>query len=120
MDDEEGIRHAARSVLEKYGYTTLLAADGPEGLAVYAQNAACIAVVVTDIMMPFMDGIALIRALRRMNTTAPVIASTGQGERARLAEIKAIGVQGILHKPYAADALLQMVHRALHAGPAAG
>ena len=44
------------------------AADGVEGLARYAQNREQVQAVVTDLMMPFMDGPAFIRALRQMNS----------------------------------------------------
>jgi hypothetical protein len=62
-DDEEHVRDIARRVLETNGYHTLVAADGTKALALYAQNAATIDAVLTDITMPFMDGIALIKAL---------------------------------------------------------
>jgi PAS domain S-box-containing protein len=116
VDDEESIRQVGQHVLEKHGYRAMLAADGPEALALYAQHRENIAVVLTDIMMPIMDGTVLIRALRKMEIRVPVLASTGQGERARLDELAALHVSGILHKPYAAHQLLGLLEQVLHPG----
>ena len=114
VDDEPAIAGAARTVLESHGYRVLLAADGTEALATFAQNADSIAVVLTDLMMPHMGGSDLIRALRKMKPGIPVIASTGLGENARLTEVNAMGVETVLNKPYHADALRRAIHKALH------
>jgi len=114
VDDEPRVRDAARLVLETAGYRVLTAADGAEALAVFAMNAGSVAAVLTDLMMPFMDGVALIRALRTMAPILPIIASTGLGEKTQLAALKALGVETILHKPYRADTLLRTVHDRLH------
>ncbi|MCY7348952.1 MAG: response regulator, partial [Pyrinomonadaceae bacterium] len=102
VDDEKNIRQVTSATLEKYGYRTLTAADGTEALAIYAQNAAEIAVVLTDMAMPFMDGAATIRALRRMNPTLPIIAASGLMSE-HTAEINA---DAFLTKPYTAETLL--------------
>jgi PAS domain S-box-containing protein len=114
VDDEPSIGAAARTVLETHSYRVLLAADGTEALAVFAQNSGRIAAVLTDLMMPFMDGVALTRALRQMKPGLPIVASTGLGEKAQLDELKALGVASVLHKPYGADTLLRCIHQALH------
>jgi CheY-like chemotaxis protein len=112
-DDEDHVRDAARTVLEKHGYRTLLAADGTEALAVYAQHAAVIDAVLTDITMPFMDGIALIKALQRLRPGLPIIASTGQEERVR--DLKSLGFLSILKKPYTSELLMRALDAALKA-----
>ena len=114
VDDEEAVRGAAQTVLEIHGYRVLQAADGTEALAVFAQNSASIAIVLTDLMMPLMDGMALIQALRTMQPAMPIIASTGLGGKARMAGLKAMQVEAVLSKPYRADALLRTIHEALH------
>ncbi|EDY17909.1 signal transduction histidine kinase, nitrogen specific, NtrB [Chthoniobacter flavus Ellin428] len=114
VDDEAAVRESARHALEAFGYEVLLAADGTEALAVFVQNSGRIAAVLTDLMMPFMDGVALIHALRNIAPNTAVVASTGLGEKARLAELKALGIATVLRKPYGADLLLHTVHRALH------
>ena len=110
VDDEPGVRSVAQAVLQGHGYRVLLAADGTEALAVFAQHSGEIAVVVTDIAMPFMDGALLIRALHRMKPDLRVIVSTGHGERAQVAELR---VSAFLSKPYGANALLRALHTTL-------
>jgi CheY-like chemotaxis protein len=114
VDDEAPVRNSARTALEAFGYEVLLAADGTEALAVFAKNSACVAAVFTDLMMPFMDGVTLIHALRSMAPSLPVVASTGLAEKIRISELRAMKVETILRKPYGAETLLRAVHRALH------
>ena len=113
VDDEPAVASAVRTVLEPHGYRVLLASDGTEALAVFAQNSDSIALVLTDIMMPHMNGVALVRALQRMKPGIPVIASTGLGEKAHLAELKTMGIETFLSKPYNADTLLRTIHGVL-------
>jgi PAS domain S-box-containing protein len=117
VDDEASIRGAAQTVLKAHGYEVICAADGTEALAMFAKHSPKIAAVITDLMMPFMDGIALVRALRKMQPDIPIVASTGLGEKTQLAELKALGIAELLHKPYGADSLLKMVHDLLHSPP---
>jgi CheY-like chemotaxis protein len=117
VDDEEAIVKSAQTVLEMHGYRVLLAADGTDALAIFAQNSGGVAAVLTDLMMPVMDGMALIRALRKMQPGLPVIASTGLDDKIRAADLKSLRVQTVLKKPYAADALLRTIHEALHPAP---
>ena len=98
-------------MLELHGYHVLLAADGTEALAIYAQHAAKIDVVLTDIAMPFLDGVALIRAFQQMRPGLPIIASTGQNDR--VAELKALGVEFLLKKPFTAEHLRRTIEKAL-------
>ncbi len=119
VDDEEAIRNAIRSVLESHGYRVIVAMDGVEALAVFARNPGTIQGVLTDLMMPLMDGTALIHALRKLEPRLPIIASTGLGEKARFAELDAMGIGRILTKPYGAAELLQIVNEALHPDAAA-
>ena len=114
VDDEVSVRDAARLVLETAGYTVLPACDGTEALALFAMNSGLVSAVLTDLMMPFMDGVAWIRALRTIAPGLPIVASTGLREKVRLAELKAMNVETVLHKPYTADTLLRALHGALH------
>ena len=72
-----------------------------------------IRLVLTDVSMPYMDGAALARALRKMKSDLPIIASTGQGEQAGLADFAALGVKNILAKPYNTQQLLVTVRDTL-------
>ncbi len=109
VDDEIAIREIAKGTLEAYGYRALTAADGTEAVALYAQHKDEIKVVLTDMMMPYMDGVATIRALRKMNPNVKIIASSGLTENSRAIE----GVKMFLPKPYTAETLLNALAEVL-------
>jgi len=113
VDDEPNILGVTKMILEKHRYDVLSAHDGTEALAIFAQQMQSIRLVLTDISMPYMDGAALARALRKMKSDLPIIASTGQGEQAGLADFAALGVTNILAKPYNTEQLLTAVHDTL-------
>ncbi len=110
VDDEKSICQAAIATLEKYGYQTLTAADGAEALKIYAQNAEKIALVLTDMAMPVMDGAALISALRKINPHLKIISASGLMLE-HPAEIKA---DAFLPKPYTAETLLNTLANLLN------
>jgi PAS domain S-box-containing protein len=101
VDDEVAIREIAKGTLETYGYRALTASDGTEAVALYAQHQNEIKVVVTDVMMPYMDGSLTIRALQKLNPNVRIIASSGLAENSKME-----GVRGFLPKPYTAERLL--------------
>lgn len=114
VDDEESIREITRGTLETFGYTVVTASDGTEALALYADKKNEIAVVLTDMVMPFMDGPATIRALQRMNPKVRIIAASGLGTGHRAGEGTLEGVSVFLNKPYTAEKLLKTLADVLH------
>jgi len=113
VDDEESIREITRGTLETFGYNVLIANDGTEALAIYADKKNEIAVVLTDMVMPFMDGPATIRALQRMNPKVKIIAASGLGTAQRAGEGALEGVSVFLTKPYTAEKLLKTLAQVL-------
>jgi len=107
VDDEAAIREITKTTLESCGYRALTAADGTEAIAIYAQHKDDVAVVLTDMMMPYMDGPATIRALQKLNPQVKIIASSGLTENTRVAEATNAGVRTFLPKPYTAEMLLR-------------
>lgn len=103
VDDEIAIREITKGTLEAYGYRALTAADGTEAVALYAQHRDEIKVVLTDLMMPYMDGPVTIRALQKLNPKIKIIASSGLAESGRAIA----GVKMFLPKPYTAERLLK-------------
>ena len=77
VDDEEAIRAVAKRMLEQFGYRTLLATHGAEAVALYAQHRADIAVVLTDMAMPVMDGPSLVVALKSIDPGVRIIGTSG-------------------------------------------
>ena len=113
VDDEIAIREIAKGTLEAYGYRALTAADGTEAIALYAQHKGEIEVVLTDMMMPYMDGLATIRALQKLNPQVKIIASSGLAENARAIEAANAGVKTFLSKPYTAGKLMEALAEVL-------
>jgi CheY-like chemotaxis protein len=65
-----------------------------------------------------MDGATLIRALRAMAPAIPIIASTGLGEKAQMEQLKASGVEHVLHKPYSSEPLVRAIYEIIHVSAA--
>ena len=107
VDDEEAIRQITKGTLETFNYRVLTAADGTEAVALYAQHREEVAAVITDMMMPFMDGPATIRALQKLNPQVKIIAASGLAAHEKAAEATALGVRLFLSKPFTAEKLLK-------------
>jgi len=113
VDDEENIRSITEATLTSRNYRVLTAVDGTDALAVYAQHRDEIAAVLTDVAMPFMDGIALTRALKKMKPDLKVIAMSGLLTEEKNAELTGLNVTGFLSKPYSGETLLTTLKKAL-------
>ena len=109
VDDEASVLSITGQTLQAFGYKVLSAADGAEALAVYLEHKDKVAVILTDIMMPFMDGPALIHAVIRMNRSVRIIAASGLNANGDMAKVSGAGVSHFLTKPYTAQTLLRTV-----------
>ena len=109
VDDEENIRKVAEATLAKFGYRAITAVDGTDALAVYSQQSKDIAAVLTDMAMPYMDGTALIRALKKMDPEIKVVAMSGLTSEGTTAELTSLNVNGFLGKPFSAETLLTLL-----------
>jgi len=78
VDDEDGIRKVLKITLESAGYTILTAPDGETGLDIFVREAPDL--VITDIKMPGIDGIELLKRIKHLNTETEVIMITGHGD----------------------------------------
>ncbi len=112
-DDEMFVRETIKKTLEDRGYTVVAAQDGTEALAIYASRLNEIDMVVTNVEMPFMDGPALCRALKKLNPDVKILVSSGHKQVERVQAIKSCGVAEFLAKPYTADSLADRVHSIL-------
>ncbi len=117
VDDEPSIIAITQQTLETFGYKVVTAEDGAQAIGLYALHRDEIQVVLTDMMMPVMDGPVLIAALRRINPRVRVIAASGLTANANLARATHAGVTHFLAKPYPADALLGMLKSILAEKP---
>ncbi len=114
VEDEPNIRTVAKMLLLEAGYQVLLAEDGTEAIARYAEHRSTIKVVITDAVMPFLDGVALTRALRNLDPGIKVIGTSGNSDDQRTNELKALGLHAFLTKPYDKHTLLRTLHQVLH------
>jgi len=110
---EMNVRRVTKMTLETHNYCVLEANDGPEALAIFAQHKDSISVVLTDLIMPYIDGVALIRALKRIKPDMIFIASSGQDAEPRLVELQGLGVVNFLRKPYDTRKLLTVLESAV-------
>jgi len=78
VDDEEGIRKVLKITLESAGYDVCLAPDGETGLTVFVREEP--GIVITDIKMPGIDGIELLKRIKNLNPDTEVIMITGHGD----------------------------------------
>jgi PAS domain S-box-containing protein len=117
VDDETSILTITSQTLEAFGYKTITASDGAEAIAIYAQHRNKIAVILTDMAMPVMDGPATIRALIKVNPAVKIIAATGLKTEGSEAKAMHAGVKHFLSKPYTASTLLKTLRAVLDEGP---
>ena len=115
IDDEASFRQITRATLETFGYRVLTAADGAEAVALFANHPGEVRAVVTDLMMPIMDGAATIRALKKLNPQVRIMAVSGLAGNGKTAGAAALGVSAFLQKPYTADRLLRTLRTLLDA-----
>jgi CheY-like chemotaxis protein len=110
VDDEAAVRRFAARVLERDGYGVVEATDGAEALELLKVGKAPVDVVVSDIVMPRLNGVELMQALSASYPHLPVILMSGYATAA-LAELGIAAPCGILTKPFPAERLLAEVHR---------
>ena len=106
VDDEKNIREVTVATLKRFGYDAVAAVDGTDALATYSRQSEQIALVLTDMAMPYMDGPSLIRALRKMNPEIKIVAMSGLISDGKSAELAEQNVDTILSKPFTAEKLL--------------
>lgn len=113
VDDEAAVREITRQTLESFGYRVLVASGGAEAIALYAAGQREIRAVLTDLMMPGMDGPAAIQALKEINPAVRVIAASGLNVENLVAKARLAGATQFLPKPYTTDAMLKAFQTAL-------
>lgn len=111
VDDSASIRQMVSFTLKSAGYEVVEAADGNQGLA--KAQAARFDLVLTDQNMPGLDGLGLIRALRRLPAyaTTPILMLTTESGDQMKASGRAAGATGWLVKPFDPQKLLDVVRR---------
>ena len=113
VDDEPAIIAAMKACLERRGFRVVTASNGQEALALFASQRHELKIVLTDVMMPAMDGLTLARKLHVLDDAVRVIASSGLDPSQRPGLIEDGIIAEFLSKPYETSALLAAVSRQL-------
>lgn len=114
IDDDDALRTMLRLTLNHFGHTVVEARNGREGLALYPH--ADVALVITDIVMPEVEGIEVLMELRKVEPRVKIIAISGGGRASatdylRLA--RKLGASRVLAKPFSNEALLAAINDVL-------
>jgi two-component system response regulator HydG len=111
VDDEASARSGLEKLLRQEGYEVQAAADGPRAIAICGERTPDL--VITDLKMPDMDGLELLRKLRESHEHLPVIVVTAFGDVSSAVGAMRVGADDYLTKPVDFDALLIAIERAL-------
>jgi PAS domain S-box-containing protein len=114
VDDEPAIQEITRASLETHNYKTLVASDGIEAIALYAQNRNKISAVLMDIMLPSLDGLTAIRTLQKINPSVKIVATSGLASSSKLAQASTTNISGFISKPYTVKELLLTLQKVLN------
>jgi nitrogen-specific signal transduction histidine kinase/CheY-like chemotaxis protein len=108
VDDEPQVRDITAAMLTRHGYRVLTASDGSEAVALFSTRSTEVKLVITDLVMPNLDGVALAGIVRHMNPCVRVLAISGLSSGGRNGKLEKYG-GAILFKPFKVQALLEAV-----------
>ncbi len=113
VDDSASIRQTVKIALASGGHTVSEAVDGMDGLEKAGQSGFDL--IITDFNMPRMDGLAMVRELRKLPRYmgVPVLLLTTESDGGLKQQAKAAGATGWITKPFAADQLMRIVEKVL-------
>jgi two-component system cell cycle sensor histidine kinase/response regulator CckA len=114
VDDEESIRVITQATLQQHGYRVITAEDGPSAVATFAEHREEIDLLLTDLVMPYLDGIALSRAVRKLKPALKILVSFDDGSEPRTGELESLGITNVLRKPCSSLKMLKAVHEIIY------
>jgi PAS domain S-box-containing protein len=115
IEDDPDVRHMAKAMLTRIGFTVLEATDGVEAMEIFTQHQDHIRCVLSDLTMPRMDGWETLAALRKLSPDIPVILSSGYDEAQVMADEHTERPNAFLGKPYQLKGLRETISRVLSA-----
>jgi len=113
VDDDSSTLAVSKQVLETSGYRVITATDGANAFSIYHAHRARISIIVTDMMMPVMDGAALVEAVRRVDPTTCFVVASGLGDNHNQIKAGELDMKHFLCKPYTTSALLAAIKASL-------
>jgi CheY-like chemotaxis protein len=115
VDDEATVCDSLRRTLETYGYRVITASHGVEGLAAFSSHRTAVRAVLTDMMMPTMNGPAMINGLRAIDPGLPILGMSGLPDRNGVKGFEQVELSGLLSKPFSGNELLRVIYTTLKA-----
>ena len=116
IDDSSFQRRILSSLLEEMGHTILVAANGNEGLDAALRESPDL--IITDLLMPELDGLAFLKKAKDAGLCMPIIIVTSDIQTATRDRCLALGAARVLHKPVKKEGLAETVRQALDTGKA--
>ena len=116
VDDEPEIVKVIETVLRQNGWKVLSASDGLEGVAAFLNHSDQIRAVVTDMVMPNLDGVGLIRSIRKLAPDLPILVSSGYSNEQSREALSELRVDGFLKKPFSARQIIASMASLLYGG----
>ncbi len=117
VDDESSILRIAQEFLHLYGYSTLAAETGEEALRICKENHHEIHLVVLDLNMPGMGGLACLKEIRVFDPGKKILISSGYIEDSIADDLWKLGISGFIRKPYRMDEFIRRIRLALDSTP---
>ncbi len=117
VDDEEPILNTLKSVIEAYGYKTLTANKGERALEIASEAGGVIDLVIMDLGMPGMGGLACMRKLHEMLPNLKVLIASGYSQHGPFEDLLDEGAAGYIRKPFAIADLMQKIRSVLEPRP---
>ena len=113
VDDEASVRLVVKQTLESFHYRVITAPDGATAVSLFKERRNEISLVLTDMMMPGMDGAETIAALKRIDPDVRVVAASGLMTDERMLRASAAGAVAFLRKPFSAESMLRTLRQVL-------
>jgi CheY-like chemotaxis protein len=120
VEDDPFVRELAEVSLRWQGYEVISASDGAQGLSAFTRNRDSIRAVLTDTVMPVMDGVQMVRAIRELDPQVAIISASGCPDPEVTAAYEALKVTAFLHKPYRQAELVSILGEVTRAKTAPG
>lgn len=100
VEDEIEVGESFREILEYLGFSVMMAVNGKVGLELYKKAAGNIQLIITDLVMPEMDGESFLKAVHAIDQTVKIIAISGYPLAQRIDDLKKTGISGFVQKPF--------------------
>jgi len=112
VDDEPAVLESSSLLLKEYGYNVTSSSGAEDAIRTFQENS--FDVVLTDIVMPSVSGIDLLRQVHELNPTTPVILMTAYADMEKVLDAIKIGAFDFIIKPFTAELLVHSVEKAVH------